>query len=171
MVRIIMKKLSIATLILCLLLTSCASNKTETLIEGETDVAANQTIGTSHTAAPTADPVEVKLESMTLEEKVWQMFLVAPEDIIDADSVTVAGEMTKAAIESCPVGGFIMFSNNINERQQIIDMISGMQSYSKIPLFIAVDEEGGRVARLGKADVGVTQFPPMAEVGARGNTE
>lgn len=162
-----MKK--ILLLVMCLLLSSCGSgtvNKNDVEIDEST-----AEVTAVPTASPTADPVEAVVANMTIEEKVWQMFLTAPEDIIDADSVTTAGDMTKAALESCPVGGVIMFGNNIKERSQIIDLLRGMQSYSKIPLFTAVDEEGGRVARLGKADVGVTKFPPMAEVGARGNTD
>ena len=118
-----------------------------------------------------ADIISDKIASMSLYEKVWQMFLVAPEDIIGADPVIQSGEVSRAAIEQYPVGGFIYFGKNIESREQVMDMISGAQSYSKTPLFIAVDEEGGRVARLGNADVGVTKFPPMAEIGAGGDRE
>ena len=116
-----------------------------------------------------AEIISDKIAAMSLYEKVWQMFLVAPEDIIDADPVIRSGEVTKAAIEQYPVGGFIYFAKNIESREQVLEMISGVQSYSKTPLFIAVDEEGGRVARLGNADIGVTKLPPMAEIGAEGN--
>lgn len=106
---------------------------------------------------------------MTLEEKVWQMFMVAPEDIIDIGAVTNAGETTKKAISDYPVGGFIYFGKNIETYDQTAALIKNMQSYSKIPLFIAVDEEGGRVARLGNAGIGVTKFPPMREIGDSGD--
>ena len=80
-----------------------------------------------------------------------------------------AGETTKTALENYPVGGFIYFSQNIESREQLTEMIANVQSYSKIPLFISVDEEGGRVARLGDAGIGVTTHPPMAEIGASGD--
>ncbi len=140
-----MKKI-IPVIVSIILLTSCQSMRTED-----------------------TDSVSGILSSMTLREKVWQMMITEPEGIIDIGTATVAGEKTKMAIEQYPVGGFVFFSKNIETRGQITDMIAGMQSYSKIPLFIAVDEEGGRVSRLGKADIGVMEFPPMAQIGASGD--
>ena len=51
-------------------------------------------------------------------------------------------------------------------------MIENIQSYSKLGLFIAVDEEGGKVARLSKNPaMGTTVFPAMQEIGATGDTD
>lgn len=107
------------------------------------------------------------LDSMTLEEKVWQMFFVTPEDIIDIGAAIQAGEATRQAIETYPVGGIIYFGKNIESREQLTEMISNTQSFSKIPLFISVDEEGGRVSRLGDAGI-IEKQPPMAEIGELG---
>ena len=113
--------------------------------------------------------VEKLLSNMTLEEKVWQMFFVAPEDITGVGTVIQAGEATKKALNDYPVGGIIYFGQNIKSRGQIKEMIAKTQSYSKIPLFLAVDEEGGRVARLGNAGV-IDKQPPMREIGDSGNS-
>lgn len=108
---------------------------------------------------------------MSLEEKVWQMFFVTPEDIVDGIEIAVqAGDVTKKAIETYPVGGIIYFGQNIENREQITEMVANTQSYSKIPLYISVDEEGGRVARLGSKGI-VTPHPSMAQVGVTGNLE
>ncbi len=113
-----------------------------------------------------AEAVEKILANMTLEEKVYQMMFVAPEDFAGVDVVIQAGETTKKAIEEYPVGGIIYFAQNLKDREQTIKMISNTQSYSKIPLFISVDEEGGRVSRLGSnPDMGTTKQPPMLEIG------
>lgn len=111
---------------------------------------------------PDADKL---LAGMSIREKVCQMLIVAPEDIIPRDPVTQAGEVTKKAILEYPVGGLIYFSKNIESYTQLKEMVESVQGYSKTPLFIAVDEEGGRVARLGNADIGITQYPTMKEVG------
>ena len=51
-------------------------------------------------------------------------------------------------------------------------MIQNSQSYSKIPLFIGVDEEGGIVSRLGaNPKMGVKHFPNMYEIGKTGDTD
>ena len=115
-----------------------------------------------------SEPEEI-LGKMTLEEKVWQMFFVAPEDIIDGINVAVqAGDATRRALESCPVGGIIYFGQNIESREQLSEMIANTKRYSKISLFISVDEEGGSVARLGNADI-IEKKPPMADIGAMGD--
>lgn len=117
------------------------------------------------------EKVNEKVQNMTIDEKIWQMFFVRPEDIIDIGVAVQAGDATKQALESCPVGGIIYFSQNIKDAEQLKNMISATQSYSKTPLFIAVDEEGGRVARLGNAGLYEPKIEPMAQIGASGNTD
>ncbi len=105
------------------------------------------------------------LNSMTLEEKVYQLFIVAPEQLQNSHTVTKSDEETRLAIQNQPVGGIIYFSKNIVSPDQCIKMISGIQSYSKIPLFISVDEEGGRVARIANNPLmGTTKFPSMSSI-------
>ncbi|MCI5605042.1 MAG: glycoside hydrolase family 3 protein [Clostridia bacterium] len=118
----------------------------------------------SFSKTPRAEEI---LNSMTLEEKIWQMFFVTPEDIIDIDIAVRAGDATRQAIENYPVGGIIYFGQNIESREQISEMIANTQSYSKIPLFISVDEEGGRVARLANAGL-IEKQPSMAQIGEMG---
>ena len=105
------------------------------------------------------------LSQMTLDEKIYQMMFVTAESITGAKSVTAAGEATRTALEKYPVGGIIYFGSNIVSPEQVTQMITNTQSYSKIPLFIGVDEEGGRVARLGnKKAMGTTKLPTMKNV-------
>lgn len=164
-----MKRIIATLAALCLLATAafCLSGCSEEAPEQ----AANEAATAEATAAVNDGEAKVEelMQSMTLEEKVWQMFFVRPEDITGMGTVVQAGETTKTALENYPVGGFIYFSQNIESREQLTEMIANVQSYSKIPLFISVDEEGGRVARLGDAGIGVTTHPPMAEIGASGD--
>ena len=131
--------------------------------------------GAAVSALETPTPVEkrVKPESanellsqMTLDEKIYQMLFVTPESLTDIGQVIRAGDKTKASLEAYPVGGIIYFSSNIEDREQVISMIRNTQSYSKIPLFIGVDEEGGRVARIGNhANMGMPPIEAMQNVG------
>ena len=101
---------------------------------------------------PADDPTEkaqLVLAAMTEEEKLWQLFFVTPEALTGYDAVTQAGEATKAAIEEKPVGGLIYFTPNLLDAAQTQQMLQNTQSYSKIPLFLATDEEGGTVQRIG----------------------
>lgn len=95
------------------------------------------------------------VSEMTLEDKIYQLFIVTPESLTNFNgSVTQAGDLTKSAIEAMPVGGIIYFSQNIESWQQTYDMIHNSQKYAQkannnIGMFFAVDEEGGSVARVG----------------------
>lgn len=113
-----------------------------------------------------AEAADKILNDMTLEEKVYQMMFVAPEDITGVGVALQAGETTKKALEEYPVGGIIYFAQNFESREQITEMINNTQNYSRIPLFISVDEEGGRVSRLGSnPSMGTVKHPPMLEIG------
>lgn len=111
------------------------------------------------------DEIDEMINAMTLHEKVCQMMFVTPESITGVGCATESGERTKTALEEYPVGGIIYFAQNIKNRQQLTQMIENTQSYSKIPLFIGVDEEGGRVARVASnVSMGTTKFKPMKKV-------
>ena len=91
---------------------------------------------------------------MTLEEKIYQMFMVTPEMLTGYGVVTEAGDSTKAALAQYPVGGLIYFAQNLETQEQTRTMLANCQAFAEesgIGLFLAVDEEGGTVARV--ADV------------------
>ncbi|MAF90092.1 MAG: beta-N-acetylhexosaminidase [Bdellovibrionota bacterium] len=73
----------------------------------------------------------------------------------------------KRFITSNNIGGVILFSRNIESPKQLHSLCAEIQSLhhqssDKAPLFISIDMEGGRVARL-KAPY--TQWPPMKNLG------
>ena len=113
--------------------------------------------------------VEAIISEMTLEEKVAGLFVVAPEGITGVDTAVQAGDGTKTALEKYPVGGLIYFKKNIQSEEQIKKMIENSVSYCKYPMFIAVDEEGGKVARLADA-LKLENVGPMADIGIGGDT-
>ena len=79
------------------------------------------------------------LEEMTLEEKVGQMFIArCPE----TDGAALA--------QQYHLGGYVLFGRDFENKtkDQIIADIQGYQSVSAVPMFIAVDEEGGTVNRV-----------------------
>ena len=82
--------------------------------------------------APTAPKLEQYLQSMTLEEKVAQLFIILPESLIDGiDCVTAAGDMTQKAFDEIPVGGFIYLRENLQSEEQVKAMLSGIQTFSR----------------------------------------
>lgn len=92
----------------------------------------------------TTDTIEKQVKSMSLKEKIGQMVIVG------FDGYTV-DDNTRAMIESYNVGGFILFSRNVESSKQLLDLLNSLKSINstnKVPLFLSVDEEGGRVSRM-----------------------
>ncbi len=105
------------------------------------------------------------LSSMTISDKVFQLFVTTPEDITKIGRVVAAGETSKKAVETYPIGGLIYFDYNLKDYEQTREMLENIQGFSKIPLFLGVDEEGGRVSRVGMNEkMKVTRHPPMSEI-------
>ncbi len=82
---------------------------------------------------------EKKLETMSLDEKIGQLFLVR---FPDKDAANVAKQNG--------FGGYVLFARDFQgkTKNEVISMIKEVQAASKIPLLIAVDEEGGSVVRV-----------------------
>lgn len=109
------------------------------------------------------------LSEMTMQEKIYQLFVITPEALTDVDTVTAAGDATKEKLEQYPVGGLVYFAKNIVEPEQTKTMLSNVQDFSYeitgLPLFLCIDEEGGKVARIASnASFGVTNVGNMADV-------
>ena len=122
-----------------------------------------------------AASVSERVQQMTLEEKVCQKFIVTPESLTGFNgTVVAAGDMTRTALETYPVGGLIYFSANLETQEQTREMLTNTQNYAQelsgIGVFLAVDEEGGTVARAADS-LGTTAFSDMSVYGADADTE
>lgn len=109
-------------------------------------------------------------EGMTLEERVGQLFMVNLEQLDTRKGnyyeFKKCTKTMKAALQEIPVGGVILFSRNIARIKQTRNLISGLQDTSVTPLFVAVDEEGGDVARIASnPKMKTTVFPSAEEIG------
>ena len=71
------------------------------------------------------------------------------------------------------MSGMVYFSQNIESEDQLRTMIENTKSYSKYPLWIGVDEEGGSlVARVaGSGIMDVPTYPDMIEIGNSGDLQ
>lgn len=97
------------------------------------------------------DEIRDRIQSMSLKEKIGQLLIVGFEGIEINNEIEVL-------IDDYKVGGFIFFSRNITDLNLTFELINDIKEKnleSNIPLFISVDEEGGRVSRLTK------EFKPL----------
>ena len=148
--KILRKAAVCFALIFALALSACGAAPGVTLPDPDADV--TSTPEPTPEPTPTPDPVKVRAEEllsgMTLREKLCQLMIVRPEVLTGESPVTAAGETTRLALETYPVGGLIYSVDNLVTQEQTREMITNTQSYSKLPLFISADEEGGNVGRL-----------------------
>ncbi len=114
--------------------------------------------------------VEESVAGMTLEQKVAGLFFVTPEQLTGVGQAVQAGEGTQEALATWPVGGLVYFKQNIQSEEQLREMLANTASYSTFPIFLGVDEEGGRVARVADA-LGLENVGPMADIGSTGDVQ
>lgn len=112
--------------------------------------------------------VNAGIEVMPLEDKVAGLFIVTPEAITGVSTAVQAGDGTRQALAQYAVGGLVYFSKNIQSREQITAMLDNTELYTKYPIFLAVDEEGGSVARVADAGVG-TKVDSAKTIGESGD--
>jgi beta-N-acetylhexosaminidase len=117
------------------------------------------------------DLIGAILDTMTVEEKVGQMFMV-DTSALEAGVRGSDGQLGVSPAQADHLarygpGGVIFFGGNVADAGQVSRYIADLQAASPIPLFVAVDQEGGDVERLGAA--GVTSYPSMRAIGASGD--
>lgn len=107
---------------------------------------------------------------MPLEDKVAGLFIVTPESITGVATAVKAGEGTQRALTQYAVGGLVYFEKNIQSEAQIKEMLENTELYTKYPLFFAIDEEGGSVARTASAGIG-EKVSSAKTIGESGDTQ
>ena len=100
---------------------------------------------------------------MSLEEKIGQMVLAGI-------SGTTLDMDTKKLINQFHVGGIIFYKNNFETPTQAVQFMNQIkaENSSNLPLFLGVDQEGGRVTRLPGE---LANFPPNKQIGEVNNPE
>lgn len=126
------------------------------------------------------DVIEQQLSAMTLREKVGQLFCVRPEafdvalswetyeQVASYQLQEVTPQMQKVNAEY-PVGGIILFAHNIDNPDQLDTLVKHLKAFNGSPL-LYIDEEGGRVARIGNNDnFQVKKYASMGAIGKTGD--
>ena len=129
--------------LIAVFLAGCGGQISETSPSAPTQTIPSPTVtAPAETTQPAVmDPVESLLNSMTVEERVGQVFLArcnaetAPEDI-----------------KAYHLGGLILFSQDFEGEtpDSLRQKIQEYQLLSKLPMLMAVDEEGGTVTRISR---------------------
>ena len=120
------------------------------------------------------------IKKMSLREKVGQMFFVRPEaldtsihwneyqDLPDYKLQQVNKTMRDVS-KDYPIGGMILYAHNIVDETQLGDFIAEIRELNGSPL-LAIDEEGGRVARIANnGNFDVPKYESMAAIAESGD--
>lgn len=165
------KIMSVLVFFLCiLLLTGCAGPEPLETAAAAESVAATipatiptqpPTEATETTVPP--DPVQELLDQMSIEERVGQLFLARCDDA--------------SALQDIPdyhLGGYVLFGVDFEEEtpDSLREKLASYQNAAKIPLLIAVDEEGGTVTRVSRYSAfRESNFPSPRNAFAAGGLE
>lgn len=105
------------------------------------------------------------IKKMSIEEKIGQMMIVG----VDGYALNPS---TKKMIVENKVGGFVILGSNVKTNKQLFDLVSSLKSTNKqengIPLFLSIDEEGGRITRFPEE---LRKLPSNKEIGELDNLE
>lgn len=127
-------------------------SKTEAPAESTTTIAQSQEL----TLDEKADKI---VASMKDYEKVGQLVMIG------VHGTTINDDM-KNMLSEYQFGGIVLFDRNMESKEQAQKLLADLKSYGKnnekVPLFLAVDQEGGAVARM---EDKLIKVPPAADLG------
>lgn len=156
-------KRSLVLLIIVILFLISSCRKEEPVLSSkieEINIVSKQSL--KEVDEPMMEKADFALLNMTLDEKIGQMLIVGFQGV-------EAGQDIKTMIQEYHAGGIILFDRNIKDAiqlQSLITQVKELNKPNKQPLFISMDEEGGRVSRLPDES---KKFPSSMQIGSRNN--
>jgi beta-N-acetylhexosaminidase len=116
-------------------------------------------------ARPDDQAILDRINAMTTEEKVGQLA------IIGLDGKTMSKDAL-AFIQDYHVGGFILFKDNIDSADQTLRLLNQLKESNaddpdSVPLWLSVDQEGGKVSRM---PAEFAKFPTARQIAGNGDT-
>ena len=88
----------------------------------------------------------MKIEELSIEEKVGQMLMIGLDT---QNAMTVVDDL----ILKYKIGGILLYKKNYKNFEELIQLVNHIKKINtanKVPIFIAIDQEGGRVNRMPK---------------------
>lgn len=86
----------------------------------------------------------MELKELSIQEKIGQMIMIG----MDTNYIT---DRIKTMITKYKIGGIILYRKNFSTYDKMLELIEQLKKLNKcnkVPLFIAIDQEGGRVNRM-----------------------
>lgn len=106
----------------------------------------------------------MEINELSIQEKIGQMIIIG----MDTNYIT---DRIRTMITKYKIGGIILYRKNFSTYAEMIELIKQLKELNKsnkIPLFISIDQEGGRVNRMPKE---IKNLPPASTVAKQGGIE
>lgn len=106
----------------------------------------------------------MEIKELSLQEKIGQMIIIG----MDTNYIT---DRIKNMILKYKIGGIILYRKNFNTYKEMLKLIQDLKDLNrenKLPLFIAIDQEGGRVNRMPKE---IKNLPSASQIATVGGEE
>lgn len=103
----------------------------------------------------------MEIKELSIEEKIGQMIIIG----MDSNYIT---ERIETMIKKYKIGGVILYRKNFSTYEEMLKLIKNLKELNKenkIPLFIAIDQEGGRVNRMPKEIKNLPSANQIATIG------
>lgn len=84
------------------------------------------------------------IDELTLEEKIGQMIIIGLD-------TKITDELLEKIINKYKVGGVLLYKKNYKDYEEMVSLVNKIKEINrknKIPIFISIDQEGGRVNRM-----------------------
>lgn len=111
------------------------------------------------------DPIQTRIDQMTLQQKVGQMFMIH----IYGNRLSFVG---RDFLQTWQPAGVVLFDNNIGTPEETTQLVNEYQStmveIGAVPLFVSTDQEGGWIMRMRE---GFTELPPTSLITATDNPD
>lgn len=124
--------------------------------ERESDISANVVIDED------SDLKEI-IRGMSLKEKAGQMVMAAFRTDENEENISEISQGIKDVINEYNLCGIVVFGENIQSEEQLKIFINDAKSAAKTPIFVGIDEEGGKVSRIAKSGILEDYNPPSAQ--------
>lgn len=109
------------------------------------------------------------LSELTVREKVGQLFITSPS--LTGRNI-FANNPYLSVFEKIPIGGIAVYGFEVVSPDQLTKLTRDIQSASRVPVLTALDEEGGRVARIANvSSFPVGKMPSAEDIGRTGDPE
>jgi len=107
------------------------------------------------------DSIQDEVNKLTLKEKIGQMIIAGFDGTTSSNA--------KDLIKNYKLGGVIFFGPNVKSTSQLVNLTNEIKTFNKnnkVPLFVSVDQEGGRVNRMPST---VLNTPSARTIGNKNN--